>query len=267
MKIKIVDSKNNELDFDDPRIFNKVYYPKIKLWTLEFNSEKIDKFGVSGSFETGDLTIKSDSIPIDLEFVATNDTEFRRCYAWVGNFFKPQNRPFYIVDTDNNIRTKIRVQSLKPKYKGDGLEHRLADAALTVSLLDGLWENNYITSQENTIIAPDATFEIDTTDPYLLPIKDCIPIFTITSQGFNPNIVMTNKTNNISINLSDANINNGTILKVDSNAGLIMLGSSIKSSVKNAGYFLTLEEGINQIRVQSLNNLIIKTEYRRRYVC
>lgn len=266
MKIKIIDSIGNELDFSNPRIFSKTFYPKLELWSLDFNSEKIDKFGTSGSFETGDLTIKSDSIPLKLEFVATNDTEFRRCYSWVGNFFKPQNRPFYLVDTDNNLRTKIRIESLKPKYKAQGLEHRIAEATLTMSLLDSLWENNTQVVQENYIIAPDYTFDIDTKDPLLIPIYDCIPIFTITSLGFNPNITITNGANDISLNLSDANINTNSVLKVDSNTGLIMLGSNIKSSIKTGGYFIKLEEGINPIRIQCLNDLQIKIEYRRRYI-
>lgn len=266
MKFKIIDSVGNELDFSNPRIFSKTFYPKIDLWSLEFNSEKIEKFGTSGSFETGDLTIKSDSIPLKLEFIATSDLEFRRCYSWVGNFFKHQNRPFYLVDTDNDLRAKIQIQSLKPKYKAQGLEHRIAEATLTMSLLDALWENNSLVSQENYIIAPDFTFNVDTKDPYLVPVYDCIPIITITSLGFNPNITITNRLNDISLNLSDANITTNSVLKIDANTGLIMLGSNIKSSIKTGGYFIKLEDGVNPIRIQCLNDLQIKFEYRRRYI-
>lgn len=266
MKIKFIDSIGNELDFNNPLIFNKSFYPKIQLWKTKFNSAKIDKFGVSGSFETGDLTIESDSIPVNMYFIAQSDTEFRRCYNYVANFFKPQNRPFYIVDTDNSIRAKIRIEELSPKYKGEGQEHRLADATLTFSLLDALWETTQLVSQTNSIVAPDYTFTINTKDINAIPIYDCLPIFTITSTGFNPNLTLTNLTNEISINLSDANFTTGSILKIDSNTGLIMLGSNLKSSIKTGGYFIKLEDGVNQIRVQCLNDVTIKTEYRRRFI-
>lgn len=268
MKIKFIDSVGNELDFNDPNIFQvgKTYYPKIGLWKVKFNSNKIDKFGVSGSFETGDLTIESDSIPVNMYFIAKNDIEFRRCYNHVANFFKPQNRPFYIVDTDNAIRAKIRLEELSPKYKGEGNEHRAADATLTFSLLDALWETTELVSQTNSIVAPDYTFTIDTKDRNSIPIYDCLPIFTVTSTGFNPNLTLTNLTNSISINLSDANFTTDSVLKIDSNTGLIMLGNNLKSSIKTGGYFLKLEDGVNQIRVQCLNDVSIKTEYRRRFI-
>lgn len=191
MKIKFIDSIGNELDFNNPLIFNKSFYPKIQLWKTKFNSAKIDKFGVSGSFETGDLTIESDSIPVNMYFIAQSDTEFRRCYNFVANFFKPNNRPFYIVDTDNSIRAKIRIEELSPKYKGEGQEHRLADATLTFSLLDALWETTQLVSQTNSIVAPDYTFTINTKDINAIPIYYCLPIFTITSTGFNPNLTLT----------------------------------------------------------------------------
>jgi hypothetical protein len=266
MKIKFADSLGNELDFDNPLIFNKAYYPKNTLWKVKFNSDKIDKFGVSGSFETGDLTIQSDVIAINLYFTATNDLEFRRAYNYVANFFKPQNRPFYIVDTDNDIRCKVRIESIDPKYKSEGSEHRLADASINFSMLDALWESNTAITQTNSITAPDFTFEIDTRDPYFIPLYDCLPVFTITSTDFNPNISITNLTNDITISLSDANIGASSVLVVDSNTGLITLGSNIKSSIKNGGYFLKLEDGINEIRVQCLNDLTIQTSYRRRYI-
>ena len=268
MKIKFIDSVGNELDFNDPNIFQagKTYYSKIGLWKVKFNSNKIDKFGVSGSFETGDLTIESDSIPVNMYFIAKNDIEFRRCYNHVANFFKPQNRPFYIVDTDNAIRAKIRLEELSPKYKGEGNEHRAADATLTFSLLDALWETTELVSQTNSIVAPDYTFTIDTKDRNSIPIYDCLPIFTVTSTGFNPNLTLTNLTNSISINLSDANFTTDSVLKIDSNTGLIMLGNNLKSSIKTGGYFLKLEDGVNQIRVQCLNDVSIKTEYRRRFI-
>lgn len=266
MKLKIIDSVGNELDFYNPRIFSKVFYPKIELWTLSFNSEKIDKFGVSGSFETGDLTIKSDSININFDFIAKNDLEFRRCYTFVGNFFKSDNRPYYLVDTDNNLRAKIRVEKLVPKYVGEGLEHRVAKAVLTVSLLESVWESNTSIIQTNIITPPSSTFIIDTRDPYHIALYDCYPVFTITSGGFNPNISLTNLNNNITINLSDSSITNGSVLVIDSNTGLIKIGDTIKSSIKTGGYFIKLVDAINYIKVQSLNNLTIKTEYRRRYI-
>jgi hypothetical protein len=266
MKIKFIDSVGNELDFNDPLIFNKAFYPKIELWGVSFNSEKIDKFGVSGSFDTGDLTIKSDSINVSMYFIAQSDTEFRRCYNTVGNFFKPQNRPFYIVDTDNALRAKIRIESLNPKYSDVGSEHRMADATLKFSLLDALWETSYETTQTNSLVAPDATFTINTKDVNVIPVYDCLPVFTITSSGFNPSVAITNLDTDVSIQLADSNFTTGSVMTVDSNTGLISLGSNLKSSIKTGGYFLKLIDGVNNIRVQCLNNLSIVTSYRRRYI-
>jgi hypothetical protein len=266
MKIKFVDSKKNELDFNNPLIFNKTFYPKIDLWKLKFNSSQIDKFGVSGSFETGDLTIESDSIGINMYFIAQSDLEFRRCYNFVGNFFKPENRPFYIVDTDNGLRAKIRVQELSPKYKSEGQEHRHADANLKFSLIDSLWETLQVYTVSKTIIAPETTFTIDTRDVNNILIYDCLPIMTLTSLGFNPVVSITNLTNSISINLSESNFNTNSVLSVDTNTGIILFGNNIKSSIKTSGYFVKLEDGENIIKVQCQANLELKIDYRKRFL-
>lgn len=265
MKIKFMDSAGNVLDLSTLSATEK-YKPKRNEIGIKFNSDSIEKFGISGSFETGDGTIKSRSFSVSCYVFGRNDMEYRSRIMLINQFFRSKLRPFYIYDDDNLIRAKTRLEGIDQKFKSVGLENIFADVELKLEMLDALWEDSSETSEQFYSVAPNTTFTVSVSDPNGLDVYDAFPVFEIVSAGFNPNIVLTNLANNGTIRLSDSNIGAGVKLTVSSVDGSVKLGENLKPSVKTGGYFLRLENGDNIIKFQSLTAADIKVTYRKRFL-
>lgn len=265
MKIKFVDNVGNILDLSGLSASDK-YKPKRDEISLKYNSDSLEKFGISGAFETGDGTIKSRSFAVSCYIFGRTDLEYRKRITQVNQFFKAENRPFWIYDEDTQLRAKIRLEGIEQKFKSVGLENIYADAVIKCEMLDSLWEDISETSEQFYSVIADGTFTVIVADPNSLEVADCFPVIEIVSAGFNPNIVLTNQANNGTIRLSDSNIGSGVKLTVSSVDGTVKIGNNLKPSIKTGGYFLKLKNGSNIIKYQALSAADIKITYRKRYL-
>lgn len=265
MKIKFMDSAGNVLDLSALSATEK-YKPKRNEIGIKFNSDSIEKFGISGAFETGDGTIKSRSFSVSCYVFGKTDIEYRKRITLLNQFFRSKLRPFYIYDDDNLIRAKIRLEGIEQKFKSVGLENIFADLELKLEMLDSLWEDSSETSEQFYSVAPNSNFTVNVSDANGLIVFDAFPVFEIVSSGFNPNIVLTNLANNGTIRLADSNIGAGVKLTVSSIDGTVKIGSNLKPAVKTGGYYLKLENGDNIIKFQSLTAADIKVTYRKRFL-
>lgn len=268
MKIRFTDSAPvpNELDLSALSVSGEKYKPKRNEISIKYNSDALDKFGISGSYETGDGTVKSRSFDVSCYVIGRNDLEYRQRITRINQFFKAKFRPFYVYDDDNLLRSKILLGSIEQKFKSQGLENIFCELSLKCEMLDSLWEDSSETVEQFYNVSANSTFTVTVADANGLEVMDAFPVIEIVSKGFNPNIVLTNQANNGTIRLSDSNIANGVKLTVSSLDGTVKIGTNLKPAIKTGGYFLKLENGDNIIKIQSLSAADIKVTYRKRYL-
>jgi len=272
MKFRFIDSAvtPNVLDISALSATTN-YNPRIDSYDLKLNNETLEKFGKSGSFAVGDNTFKESKFTVSFYIIAKNDIEYRTRVLQIMNFFKPKNNPFFFeIEYDDlaatKLRTQVQISDFKHSYKSEGTEHRFADLKIELTILDPFWEDSEYTDLLFEDVLPNTTFTIPVSDATLLECYEAFPIFIITSLGFNPNLVLTNQTNNYSIQLTDSNFSTGSIMRVDSETGELRIGTNIKPNIKTGGYFLKLESGDNIILVQSQNSVTINVKFRKRFL-
>ncbi len=271
MKFKFIDSAAtpNVLDISALSATTN-YNPRIDSYDLKLNNETLEKFGKSGSFAVGDNTFKESKFTVSFYIVAKTDMDYRAKVLQIMNYFKPKNNPFYFqIEYDDlaltTLQTQVQISDFKHSYK-EGNEHRFADLKIELTILDPFWEDAAYTDLPFLNVLPNTSFTIPVADLTLLECYEAFPIITITSLGFNPNIVLTNQTNNYSIQLTDSNFSSGGIMQINSETGEIRIGTNIKPNIKTGGYFLKLENGDNSILYQAQNAADINVKFRKRFL-
>ncbi|MBK8396157.1 MAG: phage tail family protein [Leptospiraceae bacterium] len=268
MKFKFVDSATtpNELDISTLSAAGEKYYPKIESYNPKLNNDTLEKFGKSGSFAIGDNTFKENDFKLNMYILAKTDIQYREKVLNIINFFKPKNAPFFLhieYDDTTVLSMSVQVKGFPHKYKSEGLEHRISDFSIDLKLLDPFLEDVDYTEETHAGLNSGDTFTVTIADTLCY---EAFPVFVITSNGFNPSIVLANDANDGSILLSDSNFNTGSIMTVSSETGEIKLGTNIKANIKQNGYFLKFEQGANEILYQGSNSVDITVRYKKRYL-
>lgn len=222
-----------------------------------------------GGIATGDR--RANSRVIRLSYNASNDDgaanlsdeNYRSLLNRLVGFFRIELSPFYLVDTDNNLRTEVELSENQDQPINPGLEYIIGNNVAALEMLTGHWEDlDEQTAEYTGIIENGDTIVIDN-DSFL----KCYPIFRITALNNVIEFTLTNNTTGESFTFSTPSYVTGAVLVVDfSGEGLVELdGVDAMSSITEGGS-ITLNPGSNEIVFESaLGEVSIQTTYRRRY--
>jgi hypothetical protein len=274
MKFKFLDKNNNELDVSNFIVNSlaKKIYPKPDFPDIKTNTKILERFSIDGGYETGDGTIKTRSNKLSIDIVSTSDKNFRLIYNIIANFFRPENRPFYTYDSDNQVRQKISFKGINSKYI-EGAEMRVSSCSIDYEAIDPLFETDEIIVTTLNVI-PNQTISINTIDMnslspnYQIPVRESIPIIEIKALATNPDFVINNLTTEETFRIIDSSFTTGRTISVSTFDGEVKNENIVNNKILSSGRPFKLINGINNIQYQCpVNfNVDIQIKYRRRYV-
>jgi hypothetical protein len=265
MKIKFTDSLNNSLDLSALNDADG-YAPRVDFGDFETKVKVLDKFGVEGGYETGDGVLGSRNAEVKIWFIAQTDLAYRQRLARVVNFFRAEKRPFYLVDTDNNLRAKVSFKGMSWKAR-EGSTHRIGEGTIKLAMLDALMESTSTVTITSANIASGSSMYIVVSSN--IEVYNAYPQIKMTTAGANADFSITNVTNGDSVRIQQVNLTSGQFVQVDSVDGLIYYGTTLSPTSKTGGNFPRLVNGLNQIQYQSAIGTAatsIEIIYRPRFV-
>ncbi len=244
----------------------------------------IDKLRADGGSVIGDGTYKQRSYSIKYTAYADNNTTYRDTINEIEAFFRNNQRPFFVHDADNSIRSEIIPVSNKMSQKR-GSQQRASDNDLKVVLVDGMWEDETATTYPTTGdigtggtgtgqtgtgtgqifgILMSNNEEITVTNNSLF---DAYPILTMEAQDNVSNFIFTNETLGGGFKLVSNDFVSGAVMVMNSTTGSLLIDDVERSSSINSGGFIRLQAGDNVLKYQSdFGESLVKLEWRGRYV-
>lgn len=243
-------------------LFNEENFFKINGIPHNIRSNKLERYQQSGSVLQGDLKSPSRDIQFNFNILAETDPDFRYGLNKIASFFKKSNRPFYLVDTENQIRTEVYRAGLEPNWQ-PGLAYRVSDCVLRMDMLDATWEDIIETSKTQTLQPNDLmTIQIN-------PIcEECF--FEVTFEGMQPNtrFAFNNLSNGGSFLCEKAEFDDGDLIVVDGRGkGSVTYNSVTEKRIITGGIYFPLSPGENQLQYQSnFGEIQATVKYRQRYL-
>ena len=265
MKIKFTDSLGNSLDLSALNDANG-YAPRGDYGDYDTKVKVLDKFGVEGGYETGDGVLGVRNAEVKIWFIAQTDLAYRTRLARVVNFFRAERRPFYIEDSDNNLRAKISFKGMSWKPR-EGSTHRIGEGTIKLIMLDALWESTSTVTITSANVSSNSSIYIVVSSN--IEVYNAYPLIKMTTAGANADFSLTNATNGDSIRIQQVNLTSGQFVQVNSVDGLIYYGTTLSPTSKTDGNFPRLVNGLNQITYQSAIGTAatsIEIIYRPRFV-
>jgi hypothetical protein len=257
MQLLIQDKDGNILP-----LFLQEDFFKIKAIPNNIRSNKLDRYQQRGSILQGDLKSGSRNIEFMFNILADNDADFRYRLNLIASFFKKNKRPYYLVDSTNQIRTEVYGTDLIPTWS-PGVEYRVSDNILRMDMLDAIWEDLLETEQFTTLTnGTSMTVEIN-------PI--CEEFFfeaEFTGLVANPRFAFNNLTTGGSFLCEKSTFTTNDILIVDGRGkGRVSYNGNIEKRILTGGIYFPLVPGQNVLQYQSnFGSIDVKIKYRQKYL-
>lgn len=256
MQLKIVNSNAGEYLFTG--------------WTMDTSNLKRrlgvqQRYGRDGGFLTGDKKVSTRTIQLQHEITATNDTDYNTQIQNIHGIFYDDYAPFYLIDTDRNIRAEIELDSIAENWS-KGVERRLVSITINLILLESYFENLNATSVVWTNAATGNTKLITN-----VGAVDAYPFITITPATNNPEFHIINQRTQDKISIGTIAFIAGTTIEIDCINGTVYLDNGItrteiSSAIGDGTGFFYFDLGDNTLEYQSpYSNADLTIEYRPRY--
>ncbi len=225
------------------------------------------RFGKPGGFITGDRRAGTRRITLQSDITGENDPAYLLQLADIVKIFEPRVAPYFLVDTDNDRRAEVELDSITPQAVR-GTERRHSPIQLTLIMVETYWEDLIEKEDESGTggIVTGETFNIDNEGEV-----DLFPIFEITPTANNSAFSIFNNTTNDIITVGSTAFVPGTTLIIDSQEGSVVLdnGSTqieISSAIGRGTGFLFLAPGVNTLQYESAFGAVnITTKFRQRF--
>lgn len=240
-------------------VLEKKYKLAVTGWRPRTGIKK--RYSKHGGQPTGDEQVDAREITFKYGRGFQTDQDFRDWANTLVRFFRKENAPHYLADLDNLTRTRVRLTEISPTW-GDGLEYRVIDATMKLSMLDAVWEDATETL--------DAWNGVTNGDTHLISLSnqfaDCYPVFTITAINDNPEFTINNLTLGAGFTMAHNAFLAGSIMVLDFITGEFTLdGVLIPQSMTQGGPFF-LRPGANTLEYLSVwADVDIQTGYRKTY--
>ena len=217
MKFQIQNKDSELFDIDDRF--------KINVSSYKRRARVSDRYAGDGGLILSDQ--KVDSRRIDFAFFIAkenhgeNDASYYDEWNNLIGFLIPDYDPFYLIDTDNNRRTRIALEQADDDA-GEGLEMIIGERnRITLQMLDGYWEDSIsqsfsanLLSGQSLVVQNNGKFNAHT-------------IIRLTPIGPNPEFVVRNTTTGAQFTITANTFNPGTLIEVNSVTGEITLDDGL----------------------------------------
>jgi hypothetical protein len=227
------------------------------------------RFGKSGGVVSGDEQVDARDISLKMNVASESSVTYLNNINSLVGFFLPDNGPFYMEDTDRNLRTEVRYLSYADNSPETGTQNKVsASNKLDLKMLDSHWEDQdaIIVSSPSGGIANGETLVINNDGPV-----DCYPIINVRALSNNSDFSIVSDELGISCRLGSNSFVIGCEFTIDCINGTIFLNDGISDVESSASLFsgtgfLRIKTGENTFRYESeFGDCEIDISYRRRF--
>lgn len=245
------------------------------------------RFGRDGSVETGDGRVESRGFTIKYQIASgdyeqiiaaggtdytdvqqTKDESYRAALSELLSFFRPEKKPFYLIDTDALGGTGLRCQIGFKSNLDDPVEGNIlmvADGTLKIESINGMWEDiDWISVADTGELESGDTLTIDNTGP-----ESTWPYFEFTASNNVQSLTIRNETNGQFFTFSNTSFGAGSVLVVDATGEefrVTLDDISTATSMTDGSGPVQLEPGENVLKFESPTGVVTyDIKYRRRY--
>ncbi len=257
MQLYIEDKNGKILD-----LYNREYHAKPSATDFDPRYSYIERIAQDGVVEEGDGKVSKIDYKVFFDIVKTNEFDFRYHVNKFKGYFKSRNRPYYLYDKVNGIRSRVGINSVKIKWK-PGRERLVSiDNELNLVLLDGHWESSEIVPIEPKVIGPGDSIIVNIPEN----AQDSFPIIRIKALGAIPEFLLSNQSTGEGILIKEPGLNSSGIIELDSTEGVCRYNNTLKSTLQAGGFPFFLQEGDNLLVYESPSSphIEISGEYRVR---
>lgn len=265
--MKLEFQNSNPITGENIYDLSKNFIPQIAAYKRRNAVQK--RYGKDGGVIIGDQMADTRDITLSFQPTAQSDTDYFATVNEIIGFFNPDYSPFYLVDTDNNRRCEVALNSARDEAEKDGLEYRVGKDTLTLEMLDAHWED------VDEIVETSPTGGLDDTDTMTVnndSYADAYPVITITPYEINTNFTIKNNTTGAQFTLGSSSFVPGAEFEIDCKNGTIYLTvggarTEMSSALADGGGFIKLSPGDNEIEYNSVFGACdVEISFRRRYV-
>jgi len=239
-------------------------------WTMSTGAFKRrigvqQRYGRDGAYISGDRKVSSRTIQLSHDLSAENDTDYTTQIEAIMGIFYDDSAPFYLVDTDRNVRAEIELDSINEVWS-KGTEKRVVTVTINLILLESYFENYNVGTVVWANAANNSTKLITN-----VGAADVFPVITIVAQGNNFEFSIINQRTLDTIKIGTNLFVLGTTITIDCQNGTVYIDDTItrteiSSAIGDGTGFIYLDLGDNTLQYQSVyGNADITIEYRPRY--
>lgn len=264
LQLRDKDDTVHDLAFEaiKPKSFRPTFDP------LRFRVGHKDRLGKAGGAVTGDKEPDVRNVTLAFETVSQDDAAYRNSLNELLAFFNPANSPHYLVDTDQNIRTRIYLNSISDRPANAGLERIIGRGSLSLKLIDSYFEDlveNEVTPTGGSL-ANNESFVVNN-GGYV----NSYPVFKLRPAQQNTDFLVRNETTGAAFLLGSNSFLPGTEFIVDCQNGTIFLSNGVTQveqsiALADGSGMIFLQPGNNEIAYESIfGSVEIDVLFRRRY--
>lgn len=229
-----------------------------------------DRFGKHGGVPTGDRNVSARNISLSFNVAPESDDQaYKDILNELAGFFRADLAPFFLIDTDNLVRTQIENTNLSDSPFSPGLLFKIGNNKIDFKMVDAHWEDSTATIVQPTgggIISNNEIFIVNNNSPI-----ETYSIITLTALGNNFEFVLRNETTGAATLLGSTSFVSGTQFIINHQTGEILLDDSI-TQIENSialadGFgFWFLTEGNNELKYESIWGAVnLEVEFRKKY--
>lgn len=254
MKFILEDSESLQYDFDAN--IGKVI--KVSTENREIDIDNIQRSFKPGSIVLGEKRIASNDLVLEFEINQNEDVDFR---PLLNNLLYWARKAIYLLDTDNEIRTKITLSAIEIPWDAGG---RLRGTKGTVTFVQETpyWEDT--TELEETGSGTTIVKAINNTGYLPTPA-----VFTLTTTTTTGGFEIFITENSEGIDIQDLSFGTDTDLLVyivNCSTGEALLGGVNRNDrIRGGSGFFDLPVGTFTLNIESDQSLTLSMKYRRRY--
>lgn len=256
MKLKITNSQT-ELELDEYWTYNASAYKR--------RVTAQPKYGQSGAYTVGDGKVSSRTIRLFSNRAYKTDASYTTYLQTITGIFYDDYGPFYLVDTDRGVRTRIELESINEQWEF-GKERRIIGLDINLIMLSGFFEAFLEDSVSWVNVATGNTKLITN-----IGRADVFPIITVTALADINEFTLTNERTQDAITIGTTAFVTNTVITIDCVNGKATLYDGITTTdigyaVADGTGFFYFDLGDNTLRYNSLyGNVTMSIKYRPKY--
>lgn len=225
-----------------------------------------DRLRADGAHAVGDETFEERKFSIKYAEWAPNDhAKYRANLNELEAFFRREFRPYFLVDSQNQIRTRIALTENRIRELRGNNNTVSINNSLECLMLDGLWEDLspevWPEPPASGQVSPTQEITIQNTGPF-----DAFPELSITAQADVVSFILESTTLGGGFEFESNDFLTGKTLYFSSVDGTVTLEGVEKSAAIKRGGPLVFTPGANTLRYDSTGGAVeLAITWRRRY--